>query len=703
MPNLVLRRFALYLALLLLPWLIIALVPRFRLQLGLTLSGQHLALYGTPWTRIFNPSPQPSWVMTDENPTTLAGKALRIRSGGGAGGNPEEWKILQFGRLSDQHPREVWIVALALREMSSTRDGRREYWEATGYFPPKETSVYTRAMIREGYRLVRRGQSLEPDNAFFDWMEIHLLLVQRRDREALELLQRAVHKPVYNEHIGEVMAVQITSWEERRPLFPDERIVAVSAVTFPDWSLGHHMRRLLLWRVSQLEEAGRHDEAIAVGRALRRLSIMQMRASPTQFGSLMVGAGLVSVWTSGPRRTSAIPRATKQLLDVKSNRYTNFLAHRYFQYLSEHGHRELLPEARGQLAEYRAMRAKRLESGHDQGAGVYRNAPWALANVAWSLGGWCFAGVLIFGLIYLLLLPVGLRSVLRDAPAYRWPPARGTFYPQLLGWSGAVLCMGYAGYLQFFETYNTPGVDNGLNLVAPAMMLSYSAFALPLAAAVANQMLVRRDGSVEEPGSQWRWVPGWRELGMPEEFFTLLVRCWSVFTKVLFAVGLLCTPLSIAWIFGVRPFSWHSLAGMGVFALFDDFPLWLPVETVQLTPPVLVGLWVLFRFVRWAVFARRAERVVTFGAVRDFRRCCGTYATVFSWLLLFALMANLPIQTELDGSIKRYLAQTTQWTRVTLTEPAPAPKAIRALPAIPVFPTPTPTFVPAAPWPDDGS
>lgn len=683
------RRYSLRLTLLLLPWLVILVVPRFRLQLGLTVSGQRLAFYGTPWTRIFNPFPSHGPTPDAAAPGSLEEEALDIAGGVGASEPRERWKILQFGRFSDRHPREAWIIALALRQMSSTRDGRVEYMKADSWqygYPNFEKNGYTPSMVREGLRLVRRGQSLEPDNAFFDWAEIHLLLVQRRDQQALELLQRAVRKPVYNEHIGEVMRAHITEQEALRPLLADERVLIAGGIQFPDWSLSRHVRGTLIWRLDQLEDSHRHEEAIAAGRALRRLSIMQLRASPFWMGSAVAGSGLYGVWTGGDRKWSKLPKATVNLLRNDEKRRTNFIAQRYFQYLSKHGHRELLPEAREQFAEYQAMLAMRTGWNRSSFFDPYENAPLALSNVAWSLGGWCFAGFLLSGLSFLVLLPVGLRGALREQRNWAWPPPRASFYPQLVGWGGVALCMSYACYLQVFENRVLSCTPDTVILNAASMVWSYVALALPFAAALASQKFgVRGQPQAEVPEA--RWAPDWRQLGMPEQIFPILSGSWRAFTVLLGLVGVLCAPVSLAGLVWSGPRDWGFLAPVDIFFLRVYLP---PIEIVQFVTPVLLVIWVLFQVSRWVVCTRRTERAVTVRSIRDFRRCCGSYAIVFSWLLLVALMANLPLQAQLDSGLGQFLAQAAQRSQVNLREPAPLPKAVRELPPIPVFPTPTP-------------
>jgi hypothetical protein len=687
--TMVLRRFTLRLTLLLLPWLVILAVPQFRRQLRGTANGNHLSFKPTPWIGLLNPAGRNSWPIGQ--PTTLEQKASGIRYGVGLDGvsiigtprdkDREYWKIFEYGHLSDCHPREAWLVAMALKNISSTQDGRVEYeWAASpeARLWVKQVNNFKPEMVREGLRLVRRGQALEPDNAFFDWMEIRFLLISRRDREALELLTQAAVKPRYDEHLRAEMKAQLANFEGVRPLLPDERIGTLWGVLLPELSVYRHMRGTLQWRIDQLEQSGRHEEAIALGAALRRLCMMQMRAAPFLITSLNAASGLRGVWAGGNRnRPQGVQLALLNGLSGYDAKKDAALAQRYFQYLSQHGHRELLPEARAQLREYQQVQSQ--SAVHpDDFLNANRNKPLALCNLYWAAGGLALAGAVLAAVLW--LLPVGWRASLRNPASVAWLPRRRVFYPQLVAWGGAALCVSYAGYIEFLVereplgcVVTVPGVGD------PQILLSFAALGLPFAAALLTQLLEVRAQMPKAPTSQ-RWVPNLLELGVSVGMLPILARTWRVFCLLLIVVGVLGAPFT-AYIFWTPPIAWDFL-GL--------YPLWPSLRLLSFVTPCLAGMWLLFVAGRWLMNFQGADRSAIFAAVARFRGYCGAYVTVFSWLILMACLCNVPLERTLDRGFTEYLGLEERLSSVGVAQAPRTSVKLQALPPIPVFPTPTP-------------
>lgn len=688
--NMMMRRIVFRLTLLLLPWLVILAVPQFRRQMWVTVVGSHLSFKPTPWI-----SWRDSWSVG--KPTTLEQKASRIYRGEGIDGvsivntskarDWEYWKVFEYGRLSDRHPREAWLAAMALKNISSTQDGRVEFeWAASpqARLWVKATNKFKPEMIREGLHLVRRGQVLEPDNAFFDWMEIRFLLVQRRDREALELLVKAANKSRYDEHLRAAMKAQLADYEGVRPLLPDERIGTQWGVLLPELAVYRHMWGTLQWRIDQLEQHGRHEEAIALGAALRRLCMMQMHAAPLEITRMAAAGGLYRVWAGGNRKQARTGSVQLALLNgLSSDRYdakkTASLAQRYFQYLSQHGHRELLPEARAQLREYQRVHSD-LAEHPDDFLNPNRNMPLALCNLYWAAGGLALAGAVLAGGLWMLLLPVGWRASLRHAAPVTWPPRRRAFYPQLVAWGGAALCVSYAGYIEFLVEREPFGcvvtVPDAEDL---QMQLSFAALGLPFAAALLTQLLEVRTQMPKVPASQ-RWVPNLLELGVSTEMLPILARTWRVFCLLLIVVGVLTAPFSV-FIFWTPPVTW-DFGGL--------YPLWAGMAFISFVTPCLVGLWLLLVAGRWLMNFQGADRSAIFAAMARFRGYCGVYATVFSWLVLAACLCNVPLERTLDRGFQEYLGLEERLSSVGAGESHPAPVRVQTLPPIPAFPTPTP-------------
>ncbi len=144
--------------------------------------------------------------------------------------------------------------------------------------------------------LARRGQRLEPNNTFFDWMILYALYATRRDDEARAVLKLAARKTGYDEHSREVILNRLAV--QRRlngaPLTPLEDLNAWAITFFPHYGKMRQTARWISEGVIADRAAARHTRALDTAFDLTKLSRVLRRESYSLIGSL-VGTAMESI------------------------------------------------------------------------------------------------------------------------------------------------------------------------------------------------------------------------------------------------------------------------------------------------------------------------------------------------------------------------------------------------------------------------
>src|SRR5690606_13038368 len=84
-----------------------------------------------------------------------------------------------------------------------------------GYVSPeraKKKTNFTSADFQQALAICRQGRKIDPDNAYFDWMECFFLMHQWRDKEALAALETATAKQHFEEYGLETVRQGIQAW-----------------------------------------------------------------------------------------------------------------------------------------------------------------------------------------------------------------------------------------------------------------------------------------------------------------------------------------------------------------------------------------------------------------------------------------------------------------------------------------------------------
>ncbi|RYX81168.1 hypothetical protein EON83_25255 [bacterium] len=134
----------------------------------------------------------------------------------------------------------------------------------------------------KGYlNLVARGRNLEPQNSYWDWMEMVALIEARRERELDAIAHRAARKLIFDDHTGEEMRARLAYLNRQKLAFePNNTVMVVSAVLLPHLSAITNASRFLAQRVMGQRLEGHNKEALSLGLDGMRLA-RQIRLQAT--------------------------------------------------------------------------------------------------------------------------------------------------------------------------------------------------------------------------------------------------------------------------------------------------------------------------------------------------------------------------------------------------------------------------------------
>ncbi|BCM91778.1 hypothetical protein IAD21_03653 [Abditibacteriota bacterium] len=133
-----------------------------------------------------------------------------------------------------------------------------------------------------------RGQKLEPQNTFWDWMEMAALLAAGRENELPRVLNNAARKSYWDDHVVAEMHAS-SSWNQREnSLFaPAAKTQSYSWIPLRHLSHLRNVVRALAQQVMGLRLQKRDDEALQLGLQAMRLARMVRLEANTPITSLV--------------------------------------------------------------------------------------------------------------------------------------------------------------------------------------------------------------------------------------------------------------------------------------------------------------------------------------------------------------------------------------------------------------------------------
>jgi hypothetical protein len=148
---------------------------------------------------------------------------------------------------------------------------------------------FSRRDVEAAIALARRGQKLEPDNAFFDWALCKLLLIIWRDDEAKGVLARAAQKTRYDDHANDLKRITLKAheialgrallWEEKTRVLSSSEASDYDYYGAPIDNFEREALFILAWKSVTAARRGDHAGALQWAEYAMRLAELQRKNS----------------------------------------------------------------------------------------------------------------------------------------------------------------------------------------------------------------------------------------------------------------------------------------------------------------------------------------------------------------------------------------------------------------------------------------
>jgi hypothetical protein len=298
----------------------------------------------------------------------------------------------------------------------------------------REYPNYTPAELARVLLLCKRGQKLEPNNAFYDWTLSYFLALSWRDAQAWSALEAAAQKTAWNDHRAEEMQARMAARELLlgRPLLWEEKSRMMWAVLFPEYSRYREYARILSWNSIKAQRKENHAQALRLAGDLAKVAAL-MRENSRYLIEGLIAVAMEAIAVGSPtydaRHTGRMPKTRGRGFAAE---VPNFQA-----YAIRHGRRDLANWVARDSQRATQFRGNARPFGTDLLGLSFFQA--ALIGALWQ------AGVLL-----LLMLPCALYGYLFLGAVFRIRLARR--YLQLANpnpkisareiWNGALACGG---------------------------------------------------------------------------------------------------------------------------------------------------------------------------------------------------------------------------------------------------------------------
>ncbi len=120
--------------------------------------------------------------------------------------------------------------------------------------------------MRPFLNLVARGQKLEPQNSYWDWIEMGALIAESRETELDAIIHSAAQKAVFDDHTGEELRARIAHFKRQKLVFaPGADVEAEASLPLTHISVFYQGSRFMAQRVMGLRLEGRDAQALQLG------------------------------------------------------------------------------------------------------------------------------------------------------------------------------------------------------------------------------------------------------------------------------------------------------------------------------------------------------------------------------------------------------------------------------------------------------
>jgi hypothetical protein len=212
----------------------------------------------------------------------------------------------EFDQLIARFPHEKWLISLRLRcslqwmlhnrlpgELAASNKPRQP-----GEVAPEKTTEppnFTPRQLEAAIALARRGQQLEPDNAFWDWMRAQLCVYGWRDGEAWRALERGAGQRRYDTHEREWHEALIWATQKAigRRLLVEEKDLVRRGGFFGSSPGGRALSRVIVWQALKAERRGDHAAGLRILLSFGQLQTLRAQGAYSQLESWLATTQMV--------------------------------------------------------------------------------------------------------------------------------------------------------------------------------------------------------------------------------------------------------------------------------------------------------------------------------------------------------------------------------------------------------------------------
>ncbi|BCM90222.1 hypothetical protein IAD21_02073 [Abditibacteriota bacterium] len=298
----------------------------------------------------------------------------------------------------------------------------------------------TTVLLKSWFAATARGAKLEPNNTFWDWVQIMGLLAANRDDEVWPVLRAARNKTGYDDHVNDGALARLRVAQQQIIISPVGQIGIASATLFPHYAAMREAARQISDDASGLRLSGepaKQKQALEGLRDFAQLARVMRRESKSFIGSL-VGMAMESIALYGGSYSPLRPRPVKRprmgaALSAYASHPTSLVA-----FARTLGRTDIATQLSQQWVEMGTWRGKTSKA--------VVGSTWIgldMFDVCLAQSGDWFGSLLIAPMPTLFALVVGCSLLLRFVPAWR---REREAQPSLLSWGWGPL-LGVAALL----------------------------------------------------------------------------------------------------------------------------------------------------------------------------------------------------------------------------------------------------------------
>ncbi|RYG71395.1 hypothetical protein EON80_05285 [bacterium] len=517
----------------------------------------------------------------------------------------------------------------------------------------------TPAEIAIGLQLARRGQLLEPDNTFFDWMAARFLFAARRDNEAVKTLIAASHKTDFDMHWRELIAGGFTALERVQPLLAEEKMTILNGLTLPHLSTLRHISAMTLWAAMQREMAGDAAGALEIEGALARLQKVSFDKRFFTVEKMVAGSGIYAAWSANSTiRWARVLNVGKPKLKALSSRklYLDRYFNSFVTYTEALNRPDLTKEATLMKPHLLNFWQKQDSQQNPEDA-LYRSSggPSTYLHLAWwaaTLAVW--QGV---AAVALLLLSIIVGPVLPPR-GEKVSPVRNAAISSAVVVGGilSVVAMAVGGLLLVID-WGIPAFFCGMSdsrYACHTLILGLVAITGPIIAGgvCSFAAAARRFKGATQPGPDYK--ESLQAVGIDAETATFFAEFWRFQGVFCFRVLPVSTVI-IGLFYGLALLGLQAPIGFGGTWIYVVEPIY-PIEALNYGLPAAFAIYMLSVLARLRFGLSPARKATIFAGVFAFRRVLAWTIPLSLWFLLTALVVGHFYRVRYDRQITAFIA-----------------------------------------------